>query len=503
MTISRRKFAQLLGAGAVAAVARPALSFAKETAPVPVAAAGVVRLSSNENPYGPSAKALKAMTDAFGLVNRYPDEQADLLVESLAQLNGVERGQILLGDGSGEILKLCADVFTGPLTNETKKPSGALVVADPTFEAILYHAKLAGAEIVKVPLTSGFAHDLPKMLGAAKKGVIYICNPNNPTASITPAKEIRDFIARAPNDTMIMVDEAYHHYADGPEYESMIPLVKEHPNLIVARTFSKIYGMAGLRCGYCVAQSYTVERLRERQSWDSTNTMALVAAGASLEDTELVSKGRALNTATRAFTTDELGRMGFESVPSQANFIMVDSETPGRADHPDAQEPQDPGRPIISRDAESFASHDWEKSGDGIVSRCLPRDYDAGLSPSPRADRFRRFSLTTAESGGLALQAGAEFGQPHFDRVAAHPFTGGFGLGQRLRLVGRASGAEAAFRKFVGRPGAAHIRLARVGVDFPEEEIAGREVGVNFNRGAIGRGSGRCFGAVFLKVHGS
>ncbi len=328
MSISRRKFAQLLGAGAAAAVARPALTFAREAAASPSPASAVVRLSSNENPYGPSAKALKVMTDAFGLANRYPDEKADVLVEALAKLNGVERGEILLGDGSGEILKLSADVFTGPLTSEKKSLEGALLVADPTFEAILYHAKLKGAEIVKVPLTSSFAHDLPKMLGAAKKGVVYICNPNNPTASITPAKEVRDFIARAPNDTMILVDEAYHHYADSPDYESMIPLVKDHPNLIVARTFSKIYGMAGLRCGYCVAQSLTVERLRERQSWDSINLMALVAAEASLEDPEQVTKGRTLNAETRAFTTGELGKMGYEIIPSQANFIMVDLKRP-------------------------------------------------------------------------------------------------------------------------------------------------------------------------------
>ncbi len=328
MSISRRKFAQLLSAGAAAAVARPALTFAREAAASPSPASAVVRLSSNENPYGPSAKAFKAMTDAFGLANRYPDEKTDVLVEALAKLNGVERGEILLGDGSGEILKLSADVFTGPLTSEKKSLEGALVVADPTFEAILYHAKLKGAEIVKVPLTSSFAHDLPKMLGAVKKGVVYICNPNNPTASITPAKEVRDFIARAPNDTMILVDEAYHHYADSPDYESMIPLVKDHPNLIVARTFSKIYGMAGLRCGYCVAQSLTVERLRERQSWDSINLMALVAAEASLDDPEQVTKGRTLNAETRAFTTGELEKMGYKSIPSQANFIMVDLKRP-------------------------------------------------------------------------------------------------------------------------------------------------------------------------------
>ncbi len=328
MAISRRKFAQLLGVGAAAAVVRPALSLAKTAAtdsPAVDAASGVVRLSSNENPYGPSPKALKAMSDAFGLACRYPDERAGMLVESLAKLNGVGRDQILLGDGSGEILKLCADVFTGPLTN---KKRGHLVVADPTFEAILYHAKLNDAEIVKVPLTPSFAHDLPKMVAAAKKGLVYVCNPNNPTASISPKNEVREFIEKTPAETMILIDEAYHHYVDGSDYESMIPLVKDHPNLIVARTFSKIYGMAGLRCGYCVAQSRAIERLRERQSWDSINVMALAAATASLEDSDLVTKGRRLNTETRAFTTGELERMGFQTIPSQANFIMIDLKRP-------------------------------------------------------------------------------------------------------------------------------------------------------------------------------
>jgi histidinol-phosphate aminotransferase len=330
MSISRRKFAQLLGAGAAAAITRPALTLGKvapAAAPSAAARAGLVRLSSNENPYGPSPRALKAMSDAFDLASRYPDENADALVEALAQLNGVERTEILLGDGSGEILKLCADVFTGPLTPD-QAAGGTLVVADPTFEAILYHAKENGAEITKVPLTARFGHDLPRMLGATKKGLVYICNPNNPTASITPKNEVREFIAQAPNETMVLVDEAYHHYADSPDYESMIPLVKAHPNLIVARTFSKIYGMAGLRCGYCVAQSYTIERLRARQSWDSANIMALVAARTSLADLEQVTKGRRLNAEARAFTTDALAKMGYKSIPSQANFIMIDVKRP-------------------------------------------------------------------------------------------------------------------------------------------------------------------------------
>src|SRR5438045_6388931 len=120
---------------------------------------------------------------------------------------------------------------------------GTLVVADPTFEAILNQASAGGAEVVKVPLSPSFSHDLPKMLAAADEGLIYICNPNNPTASITPKNELREFIEKAPAKTMILVDEAYFHYADSPEYESVIPWVKDHPNLIVARTFSKVYVM--------------------------------------------------------------------------------------------------------------------------------------------------------------------------------------------------------------------------------------------------------------------
>jgi len=332
ISISRRKFAQLLGVGAAAAVARPALSFAgapPDPSPAAPATGAVVRLSSNENPYGPSPKALKAMTDAFGLSCRYPDDHMEALVEALAKENGVNRDQILLGDGSGEILKICAETFTGPTANgKNGSGRGKLIVADPTFEAILAHAKVYGAETVKVPLTLTFSHDLPKMAFAAKEGLIYICNPNNPTASITPKSDLSAFIAKAPRQTMILVDEAYHHYADAPDYESVIPLIKDNPNLIVARTFSKIYGMAGLRCGYCVAQRETIERMRPHQSWDSVNIMALTAATASLNDPEQVANGRRLNSEAKAFVIGELDKMGFEQIPSQANFIMFNVKRP-------------------------------------------------------------------------------------------------------------------------------------------------------------------------------
>ena len=270
------------------------------------------------------------MTDAFGLACRYPDDHAELLIEALAKLNGVNRDQILLGDGSGEILKVSADTFTGPTANGRNGTAGRgkLIVADPTFEAILAHAKLNGAEIVKVPLTAAFSHDLPKMVAAAKEGLIYICNPNNPTASITPKNELVEFIAKAPRQTMILVDEAYHHYADSSDYESVIPLIKENANLIVARTFSKIYGMAGLRCGYCIAQREIIERMRPHQSWDSVNLMALAAAVASLNDPEQVTNGQRLNSEARTFVVGELDKMGYKQIPSQANFIMFNLNRP-------------------------------------------------------------------------------------------------------------------------------------------------------------------------------
>jgi histidinol-phosphate aminotransferase len=166
------------------------------------------------------------------------------------------------------------------------------------------------------------------MLAAAKGGLIYVCNPNNPTASITPKEELRDFIAKTPPETMILVDEAYFHFADSPDYESVIPLVKDYPNLIVSRTFSKIYGMAGLRCGYCVAQKETVERMRRNQMWDSVNCMALAAATASLDDPDHVPNGQRLNREAKAFTTSELDKMGYKQIPSQANFIMFDCKRP-------------------------------------------------------------------------------------------------------------------------------------------------------------------------------
>jgi len=315
--LSRRGFTRLLGAGAAYAALRPALGLSESTPkPTDSKPSDVVRLSSNENPYGPSAAALKAMTAAFALAWKYPDETQEDLVEALAKLNSVPKEQILTGAGSGEILKVAVAAFTGP----EKK----LVVGDPTFEACVGHTKASGAEAVKVKLNATYGHDLPKMLETPGAGLHYVCNPNNPTASLTPKAELRAYLAKVPRETIVLVDEAYHHFVESADYESVIPLVKDYPNLMVARTFSKIYGMAGLRCGYCVAQPDKIELMRTQQSWDSVSIMAIVAARASLDDAAQVTNGLKNNSEVRKFVCGELDTMKFTYIPSHANFMMID-----------------------------------------------------------------------------------------------------------------------------------------------------------------------------------
>ena len=306
LSFSRRTFARAIGASAVLA-AVPKLALAK-TPPV-----SEVRINSNENPYGPSPAAMRAMTDALRTAPRYPDELNDALADDIAKLHGVKSNQVLLGDGSSDILRLAAAAFTGP----GKK----LITADPTFESIGMHAVNYGAEVVKVPLTKTHAHDLGKMTGGS---LVYICNPNNPTATITPKAAVRSFIEALPNSTYVVVDEAYFHYATSPDYESVIPLVATHPNLIVARTFSKIYAMAGIRAGYAIAQAETIEQLRRQQQWDTMNDVALAGARASLADPDHVALASKHNAQTKAWLENVLRNEGYAMLPSEANFVMID-----------------------------------------------------------------------------------------------------------------------------------------------------------------------------------
>lgn len=305
MTLSRRSFARLVGAGAAAAALPEALARPSAT----------ILLNSNENPYGPSPAAVRAMREAMADAFRYPDDAEAALAEAVARLHGVTTGEVLLGNGSSDILRLAAAAFLG----EGKK----LVTAEPTFESLWTHA--AGSTIVKVPLDARFAHDLPAMLAASRDAaLVYLCNPNNPTATITPKAAVRAFLDAVPRETVVLVDEAYHHYVDSADYESVMPLVARMPNLIVARTFSKIYAMAGLRCGYAVAQKPLLERMLRHQAFNAMNLMACVAARASLLDGAHAAESKRKNRDTRNWLAGELERLGYRTLPSEANFVMID-----------------------------------------------------------------------------------------------------------------------------------------------------------------------------------
>ena len=317
LPMSRRAFAGTLGAAAGAAlldtpVARSTAEAATKW-PRPLDA---VILSSNENPHGPSAAALEAAAKAAA--NRYPDALEDEARAAIAKHHGVATEQVLLGCGSSEILQMADDAFSGP--------SKRVVAAEPTFEAVLAYAKAVRAEGIKVPLTADFRHDLPAMAAAcdASTGLVYVCNPNNPTATIVTGDEMAAFAAKVPASATILVDEAYHHFVEDPRYRSSFELVGRHPNIVIARTFSKIYGMAGLRLGYAVGAKETIAAMAPFASWSNTNAAVLAAAVASLADPGLVPRQKRLLVDTRKWLVAELTKRGFTTMPSEANFVMVD-----------------------------------------------------------------------------------------------------------------------------------------------------------------------------------
>ena len=314
--VTRRRFAGALGAlVGGGALARPLPAFASLSRGE---SPDLVQLNSNENPYGPSPAALDALARAQPLACRYPDSAEEELVEALARLHRVTPARIVLGCGSSDILRMADAAFlSGGRT---------LVAAEPTFEAVLLYARVTHSDAVKVPLTSDFRHDLARMAAAcdARTGLVYVCNPNNPTGTIVRGAELEAFLARVPASATVLVDEAYHHFVEDAAYRSATDWLAARPNLIVARTFSKIYGMAGLRLGYAIASEANAKALRAHASWSNANAAVLAAALASLGDETLVSTQRArINGARRALCV-ELERDGRRSIPSEANFVMIE-----------------------------------------------------------------------------------------------------------------------------------------------------------------------------------
>jgi histidinol-phosphate aminotransferase len=317
-SLSRRGFLAACGAAAGTAIVADGIDPAPASASLPLAAPDdTIQLNSNENPYGLSRKSLDAFNRSAHVGSRYPDGSEDETRKAIASSHGVSADRIVLGCGSSDILRMADAAFLGG--------GKTVIAAEPTFEAVLLYAGVMQASATKVPLTDDFRHDLAKMAAACDRnsGLVYVCNPNNPTGTVVSADAVRDFLAAVPQATTVLVDEAYHHFVEDPSYGSAIPLVDRYPNLVVARTFSKIYGMAGLRLGYAVASEETAAALGRQAGWNNTNGPALAVALAALRDAEHVPAQRRLFSQTRTWLCDALRREGRRYIPSHTNFLMI------------------------------------------------------------------------------------------------------------------------------------------------------------------------------------
>lgn len=260
---------------------------------------------------------------ALNLANRYPDVESDALRRKIAALHGITTEQVVLGCGSGEIQRMAVDAFVGP--------GGKLVAALPTFEVVANYARRAGGEVTAVRLSANHAHDLIAMLahGAAGTGLVYICNPNNPTGSLTPRREIEAFVRNLPATTSVLIDEAYHHYVgESSDYGSFIDRPIDDSRVIVTRSFSKVHGLAGIRVGYAVAAPETARRLAANRLLENVNVVAARAAVAALDDVEHVRASARRNADDRQEFLNQANARMLRAIDSHTNFVMLNSERP-------------------------------------------------------------------------------------------------------------------------------------------------------------------------------
>ena len=273
-----------------------------------------IKLSSNENPYGPSPLARAAMIESISISNRYNWQLTTELIQTLSKKNNVKTNNILMGAGSTEMLDLVSRL------SALKK--GSFIIADPSFNYWTDTAEKLGLAKIKVPLTADKKLNLDAMLKAIEPDtkLVYICNPNNPTGSICDRDQLVKFINEATKKTIVLVDEAYIDFTD---QQSLSTLAIENKNLIIAKTFSKIYGLAGARIGYAIANVKTIEQLSELKSWSngSISVASTVAALASLKDEKFVSETYSLNLKARQYTTEQLKKLNLVCIPSYTNFL--------------------------------------------------------------------------------------------------------------------------------------------------------------------------------------
>jgi histidinol-phosphate aminotransferase len=334
--LTRRTFVQTVGVGAAAWVGARGRENSLWSALEPTLEAiapGMICLSSNENPLGPGTTVLNGIKAAFGPTGARPgryDGTSRPLIEAIAKKQGVKPENIVLGCGSTQILRSCTHLFTAK--------DKALVGTIPTYEECAGYAEMMGHPVRPVALDADFKIDLGKLADAAKgAGLVFYCNPNNPTATYVGARATRELLAalgKESPDTYVLVDEAYFDYVTDPDHDTHIPIAVDNPHVIVARTFSKAYGMAGLRMGYAVGHPETITKMAE---WDagsgtsSLNVLAMSAGVAAIEqDASFIAAERARNKEVRDFTLKWFADRGMKPTDSQANFMFVNIGRPAK-----------------------------------------------------------------------------------------------------------------------------------------------------------------------------
>jgi histidinol-phosphate aminotransferase len=283
----------------------------------------LAKLSFNENPWGPPESVLRAMNKAFKYANRYGYPDGGIM-QAIASHHGVPTNNIMLGAGSGEILDVCC---TGLLRGGKK-----IVGSTPSFSILYEKARGIQSDTIAIPLLSDYRQDIATIIRATNEnkadvGLVYLCNPNNPTGRCVSKAEVKQLLDSIPRDIPVLIDEAYHHFVEDPNYATSVPYVLEGRNVIIARTFSKISALAGMRLGYAVAPTTVLQRMRP---WATGSISAVVQWGAvtALNDVDAMMKIKRETIRIREKAASDLKALGYNSIPSDGNFLMVHIRRP-------------------------------------------------------------------------------------------------------------------------------------------------------------------------------
>lgn len=317
-TIDRRKWLKTVGLSSGFAVLGGLEALAIETPHTLEFKNSLIRLSSNENPYGPSKRVRQVITNNFDSACRYPHMMLAELVQMIAEKEGVTKDHVVVTGGSGEGLCAAGLIYGGP--------GKEIVAADPTFQQILCYAENHQTHVHRVSVDNRFKHDLAAMEKriTANTGLVYICNPNNPTGTILDKNKLKDFCNSVSERTVVFSDEAYYDFITEPDYPSMIELVKDGSNVIVSKTFSKVYGLAGLRIGYLIARSDIATRLKN-SVMARTNVLAIAAAKEALKDDEFYKFSILKAAEGKKLIYKTLDELGLEYIKSHTNFVFFKS----------------------------------------------------------------------------------------------------------------------------------------------------------------------------------